>query len=428
MIDLRPAADPVVSLIVVTAGNPDRLVRCLTCVASARGDVPTEVIVVLNAAAEGTGDALAREVDGLRTVVSEVPLGFAGGVNMGARMCRGRYIAVLHDDTEVEPGWLPALVEALESDPRAGLAGSLLTDLVTGELQSVGHVMWSDASVQPPWDDGAPPAPETVVGVRDVDFCSSASLLARAEAWWAIGGMDEEIHPAQYVDADLAMAMRDAGWAVIVEPRSRVRHARGGSSAWWRKELAARRNGAYFRRKWATDLARQAARPSAAGEVPRARAATAVRAAAVRAVPTPRTGVRPVDVPGPDEDVSARERRALLRDLAYKDAVVAEADRRVAAHTDEVAGLHARLGELGTELERVVRGHAHEVAGRQAAESELAAVRGQLDTTRRELDAARGRLDVLAERLATLDAILAGRVWRARTAVRRLLHRRGRPG
>jgi GT2 family glycosyltransferase len=398
MVDLLPSADPLVSVIVVSARDPERLARCLGAVAAGRGDVPIDVTVVLNAAQDGMEANLTRAVRGVRILSSDVPLGFAGGVNLGARGARGRFLGVLHDDAEPEPGWLEALVATMEADPRAGLAGSLITDLSTDEVQGAGHVLWGDASSQPPWE-GPPPDAATFREVRDVDFASSASLLIRGEAWRAVGGMDEEIHPAQYVDADLAMAMRAAGWAVVVVPASRVRHARGGSSAWWRKVLAAQRNGEYFRRKWADDLALQAPRPSAAGGLPRAEAATAARASAVRSGPAPRTAARPAGAADGDDDAALRERRALLRDLAYKDAVVAEADRLLADHDARAEVLRARVTELETELARVVQGHGHEVAGRRSAEAELAAVRG------------------------TLDTILAGRVWRTRTAVRRLVAR-----
>src|SRR3954452_21806972 len=115
------------------------------------------MVVVLNAAVPAVCEAVAGAAD-VGAVRSDVPLGFAGGVNLGVRHARGDVLHVLHDDTEVEPGWLDALLEALDREPRAGLVGSLVLDRL-GTVQTAGYVLWRDGSTEPPWGDGAPPDP-----------------------------------------------------------------------------------------------------------------------------------------------------------------------------------------------------------------------------------------------------------------------------
>src|ERR1019366_3914809 len=51
------------------------------------------------------------------------PLGFARAVNEGARLARGRFIAVLNSDTLVTDEWLDLLEAALEEDPQLGIVG-----------------------------------------------------------------------------------------------------------------------------------------------------------------------------------------------------------------------------------------------------------------------------------------------------------------
>ena len=125
----------------------------------------------------------------------------------------------LHDDAEIEPGWLEALVETADAHPEAGAIGgkAILPD---GRLQHAGFILWRDSSSSPPWV-GRAPAPTAFDRVRPVDFCGSSSLLVRATAWDTVGGLDERFYPAYYVDTDLCMALRQHRFIVLYQPASR---------------------------------------------------------------------------------------------------------------------------------------------------------------------------------------------------------------
>src|SRR5262249_1484405 len=60
----------------------------------------------------------------VRIVRAGENLGFAGGCNLGIRASRSDYVALVNNDTVVEPSWLRHLVEVAESDSRIGLVGS----------------------------------------------------------------------------------------------------------------------------------------------------------------------------------------------------------------------------------------------------------------------------------------------------------------
>jgi GT2 family glycosyltransferase len=61
-----------------------------------------------------------------------LPLGENGGfsvaVNAGIKASRAEYVALLNNDTEVDPDWLEALVRAADSYPEAGSFASKLVD------------------------------------------------------------------------------------------------------------------------------------------------------------------------------------------------------------------------------------------------------------------------------------------------------------
>lgn len=386
-------SDPVVSVIVVTARDGARLARCLETVQRAEPELPLELIVVLNAADPGMDDAARAAAPDAQLVASDAPLGFAGGTHLGADAARGRFLHVLHDDAIVEPGAISALVQALEAEPRAGAAGSMLVDPDGQAEQACGWALWRDGRT------GPAPLPAELA---PVDYCSSASLMVRADAWRAVGGFDEELHPAQFVDVDLAMRLRASGRLVIGAPQSRVRHASGGSTTRVTKRVAWERNRERFLTIWANDLAWQEPFAEDAAAQPRAAAATARRAEAVLASPLTQAD------PAPARTAVERELAALRRDVAYKDAclaVLAAAEDDAAALRADVAVLHAELANATSAWEAERRARLHLEPHYDAAMARLA-----------EQDA---QLAYLRQREGVLEGILAGRWWRLRELLRR---------
>jgi GT2 family glycosyltransferase len=50
--------------------------------------------------------------------------GFGAACNAGLAVARGKYVAILNNDTVVSPGWLAPLIEAAEADPSVGVLQS----------------------------------------------------------------------------------------------------------------------------------------------------------------------------------------------------------------------------------------------------------------------------------------------------------------
>ncbi|MDX6677510.1 MAG: hypothetical protein QOE31_1562, partial [Solirubrobacteraceae bacterium] len=385
--DSDPAAAARVSVVVVSARDAPRLLRCLAAVLRESGAVALEIVVVLNAAEPALRDALERELPAARIVASQVALGFAAAVNLGVRHARGELLQILHDDTIVHPGWLRELDAALAEHPRAGAAGSLLIG-PDGAVQTAGHVIWRDGRTQPPWHDA--PRPGELDAVVVADYCASSALLVRREAWEATGGFDEQFHPVQYVDADFAMALRRCGWISISARRSHVFHERGGTGSHPLRMFAAQRNRERFVAKWAEDLLEQEPFADDPAALERARDATQRRARAVLAsppsaatAPSRRAFGAPVESDG---ERLARERDALLRDLDFK-----------TAYVEWLEPFRVQADELWARL----------VASERAAAEREA----QLTAER----------DALRARAQTLDAIEAGGWWRLRSRLLPLL-------
>jgi GT2 family glycosyltransferase len=79
-----------------------------------------EIIVVDNNSPSEDPTLLKKSFPEIELICSPENIGFAGGNNLGIRRARGKYILLLNNDTEVEPGFLEPLVEKLESDSSIG--------------------------------------------------------------------------------------------------------------------------------------------------------------------------------------------------------------------------------------------------------------------------------------------------------------------
>ena len=179
----------------------------------------------------------------------------AGAGNLGRSLARGEFLALLHDDAEVLPGWMEALVEAADAHPEAGAIGSMVLN-PDGSLQNAGSMLWQDAQTSPRWSGDAAPVSASDP-IEAVDYCGTASLLVRASAWDAIGGLDEQIYPAYYVDVDLCLSLWQAGAAVLCQPKSRVHHRRSASTRSVFRHFVVLRNRERFKQKWAAALQQQ---------------------------------------------------------------------------------------------------------------------------------------------------------------------------
>ena len=170
-------------------------------------------------------------------------LGFTKALNKGIRMGKAPYIWCLNQDAIVLPGAQEALIKRLESNPRAGLAGSMQIDqdnpdqiryggslrafpagIHKGGLISMGHCRL--------------PAKQTWVNF--------ASVMIRRETFDKVGPLDESMY-LLYSDSDYSYSCRQAGWEAWYEPASRVIHRLNASkkiTEWHQKDMLA------FMKKW----------------------------------------------------------------------------------------------------------------------------------------------------------------------------------
>lgn len=217
---------PLVSVVVSMYSSGAAGERALRALAHNSAGIPFELIVVDDRADSATKRVI-RALENATVIENDENLGFLGSNNRGVAAARGKYAVLLNDDTEVQAGWLEALVDCADSDPRIGWVGAKLV-YPDGRLQEAGTIVWNDATG---WNFGRgdlASRPQYNYR-REVDYASAAAALVRTDAWREVGGFDERFAPAYYEDADVCFALREHGWRVVYEPRALVVHHEGVS-------------------------------------------------------------------------------------------------------------------------------------------------------------------------------------------------------
>ena len=225
-LSLPASPEPSVSVIIPTFGKVWLTLRCLASIAAFPPAAAVEVIVVDDASGDPAPGRL-RRVRGLRPLTTPRNLGFIAACNHAASSARGEFLLFLNNDTLVRTGWLDALLALLRARPEAGAAGSKLL-YPTGRLQEAGGIIWRDATGAN-FGRGDDPHLPVYNYVREVDYCSGASLMVRRALFTELGGFDPHYAPAYYEDADLAFRLRARGHVTLYQPRSEVVHIEGAS-------------------------------------------------------------------------------------------------------------------------------------------------------------------------------------------------------
>ena len=205
-----------------------------------------EVIVVDNASADNSLSNLEQRFPGngrLRIIQSQTNLGFAAGCNLALPHAQSTYQLFLNPDCLVEPGAIETLINTLELNPLAGMAGPLLVN-TDGSEQSGGR-----RGVPTPWRSFVrafglsrfsnryprlfsdfllhnEPLPKTPT---EVEALSGACMLVRNSAMQQVGVLDEGYF-MHCEDLDWCMRFRQQGWKILFVPDARVIHYLGACS------------------------------------------------------------------------------------------------------------------------------------------------------------------------------------------------------
>jgi N-acetylglucosaminyl-diphospho-decaprenol L-rhamnosyltransferase len=213
------------SYCVVNTNGRELLLACLEAIDRDRpAGIDSEVLVLDNASKDGSAAAVRDRGGDTRLIELDRRTGKAANDTRLLQEARGDYCLLLNEDTELRPGATEALLESLERDPRAAVAGArLLSSEGTPQpcawrLPGFGTALAGALFLHRPLtveSDGE----ET----REVGWVQSSAMLVRREAAERVGWLDPEFFV--YSDeTDFCKRLRDAGWEILFVPAAEAVH------------------------------------------------------------------------------------------------------------------------------------------------------------------------------------------------------------
>lgn len=217
--------EPTISYCVVNTNGREFLLACLDAIErTAPTGLQREVLVLDNASDDGSAQAVRDLGRKIRLIELEIRAGKAANDSDLLREARGRYCLLLNEDSELRPGAVEALVEALDSEPGAAVAGAQLLDSdgdpvpCAWRFPGVGTALAGALflhrmlTVQSRGDD-----------TRPADWVQSSAMLVRRAAAEQVGYLDPDFF-VYYDECDFCKRLTDAGWRSLYVPGARAVH------------------------------------------------------------------------------------------------------------------------------------------------------------------------------------------------------------
>jgi N-acetylglucosaminyl-diphospho-decaprenol L-rhamnosyltransferase len=223
MADRPGAGSPELSIVLVNHNGAGCLPRTLEALAANTAAEAAECIVVDSGSADGSWRDVERHWDKARALRFEENIGFCAGCNRGVEAARGRLVAFVNFDGEVEAGWDLPLAGLLD-DPSVSVSTGLLLSSDGETIQAAGLDIAPNTAVVGR-QDGMPrsAAPASPV---DVPAATGALMMVRRDDFLALGGFYE---PFFMYGEEADYCLRVPG-RVVFHPGSAMRHEYGHAS------------------------------------------------------------------------------------------------------------------------------------------------------------------------------------------------------
>lgn len=226
---VEPTDSPTtITVFIPTYRRPKDLARCLEALKKQTRPADEVIVVVRDTDIETRTflDTFNPDPLRLRTATVSVP-GVVAAMNVGLDAAQGDIIAITDDDAAPHIDWLERIAAQFLSDSRVGGVGGRDwvyhgTELEDGACQVVGKLQWFGRMIG-----------NHHIGVgepREVDILKGANMSFRRRAIPPSLRFDERMRGtgAQvHFEVAFSLALRQAGWKLIYDPRVAVDHFPG---------------------------------------------------------------------------------------------------------------------------------------------------------------------------------------------------------
>lgn len=220
------------SIVILNWNGKKFLEKFLPSVIEFSGDA--EIIVADNDSKDESVEFMKTNYPEIRLIINGENGGYAKGYNDALKHVESEYYVLLNSDIEVTPGWLDPVINLMDSDEKiAACQPKLLAYNQKDEYEYAGA---SGGFID---KYGYPFCRGRVFGnlekdlgkyenATEVFWATGASLFVRSRAFWEVGGLDSDFF-AHMEEIDLCWRMKNAGYKIMVQPKSVIYHVGGGT-------------------------------------------------------------------------------------------------------------------------------------------------------------------------------------------------------
>lgn len=194
----------------------------------------SDVIIADNASTDDSIEFLEKNFPYIQIIKLEKNHGFAGGYNEALKQIDYPYFVLLNSDVEVSKNWLSKPIQLLSSSEKIGAVQPKLlmqTDksrfeyagAAGGYIDRLGYAFCRGRIVS---------HVEVDEGQYDenvkIFWASGAAMFVKSELFNKVGGFDASFF-AHYEEIDLCWRIKNLGYDIYFEPKSKVYHVGGGT-------------------------------------------------------------------------------------------------------------------------------------------------------------------------------------------------------
>lgn len=199
-----------------------------TCLDSLAGQLKeSEVLIIDNASQDGSYQVIQKEYPWAKCIQLSENTGFCHAVNVGIQSCHTPYFILLNNDTKVFPGFVQALIKAIErKESIFSVSAKMLMWDKPNIIDDAGDrycaLGWA-------FSRGKGKATEKYKHRTEIFAACGGAAIYRREILEEIGYFDET-HFAYLEDIDIGYRAKIYGYSNYYEPSAKVLHAGSASS------------------------------------------------------------------------------------------------------------------------------------------------------------------------------------------------------
>lgn len=216
------------TVVIPTFDGKELLRRCLLSLRAQRR-VP-RVIVVDDGSTDATPAMLREEFPETICIRLDTNLGFAKAANVGLSATETPFVALLNNDTEADPGWVEAGLEAFGKYPHCGFFASRMVNArFRDRLDSAGDCYDRKGM---PYKRGWGRPPHEYAESEPTLGASAGAAFYRRALFETVGYLDESFH--MYLeDVELSLRAQTRGFQCRYLPDAIVYHVEAASDPDW---------------------------------------------------------------------------------------------------------------------------------------------------------------------------------------------------